>query len=170
MKYDKLTLKAQEALEEAQFIAQREKNQLVDIPHLLLALLDEEGIPSEIIGKIGVNPQAVRETAKKELGLLPKVEGATEQLYLSRETSQALNTAELEAKSLGDDYTSTEHILLGISQHAIGGIKNEFKRLGITRENILKVLKEVRGGQTIKSQTPEETFQALKQYGKDYTD
>lgn len=170
MKFDKLTIKAQEALGEAQSIAQREKHQVIDIPHLLLALLNEEGIPGEIIGKIGVNPQVVRDIAKKELGFLPKVEAATEQLYLSRESSQALNTAEQEAKSLGDEYTSTEHILLGISQHAIGGIKNEFKRLGITRENIIKVLKEVRGGQTIKSQTPEETFQALKQYGKDFTD
>jgi ATP-dependent Clp protease ATP-binding subunit ClpB len=84
--------------------------------------------------------------------------------------SQALNAAEQEAKSLGDEYISTEHLLLGIAQHAIGNIKNEFKRLGITRENILKVLKEVRGGQTITSQTPEETFQALKQYGKDFTE
>ncbi|MGH7791809.1 MAG: Clp protease N-terminal domain-containing protein, partial [Thermodesulfobacteriota bacterium] len=170
MKFDKLTIKAQEAIGEAQSIAQREKHQVIDIPHVILALLNEEGIPSEIIGKIGVNPQVVRDIAKKELGFLPKVEAATEQLYLSRETTQALNTAEQEAKSLGDEYTSTEHILLGISQHAIGGIKSEFKRLGITREKILKVLKEVRGGQTITSQTPEETFQALKQYGKDFTD
>jgi ATP-dependent Clp protease ATP-binding subunit ClpB len=170
MKYDKLTIKAQEAIGEAQSIAQREKHQVIDIPHLILALLNEEGIPSEIIGKIGVNPQVLRDIAKKELGFLPKVEAPTEQLYLSRETTQALNTAEQEAKSLGDEYTSTEHILLGISQHAIGGVKNEFKRLGITREKILKVLKEVRGGQTITSQTPEETFQALKQYGKDFTD
>jgi len=170
MKFDKLTIKAQEALEEAQSIAQREKHQLIDIPHILLSLLNEEGIPTEIIGKIGVNPQVVRDLAKKELAFLPKVEGAATQLYLSREMNQVLNTAEQEAKSLGDEYISTEHLLLGIAQHAIGGIKNEFKRVGITRENILKVLKEVRGGQTITSQTPEETFQALKQYGKDFTE
>ncbi|HXG31027.1 MAG TPA: ATP-dependent chaperone ClpB [Thermodesulfobacteriota bacterium] len=170
MKFDKLTIKAQEALGEAQSIAQREKHQLIDIPHMLLSLLNEEGIPSEIIGKIGVNPQVVRDLAKRELAFLPKVEGAETQVYLSREMSQVLNTAEQEAKSLGDEYISTEHLLLGIAQHAIGGIKSEFKRLGITRENILKVLKEVRGGQTITSQTPEETFQALKQYGKDLTE
>jgi ATP-dependent Clp protease ATP-binding subunit ClpB len=170
MKFEKLTIKAQEAVGEAQAIAQREKNQLIDIPHLLFALLNEEGIPGEIIGKIGANPQAIRDLAKREVGLLPKVEGAADQVYLSREMSQALNTAEQEAKSLGDEYISTEHLLLGIAQHAIGNIKNEFKRLGITRENILKVLKEVRGGQTITSQTPEETFQALKQYGKDFTE
>src|SRR3970040_2152343 len=170
MKWEKLTIKAQEAITEAQSVAEREKHQLIDIPHVLLALLAEDGILTEILGKIGVNPQIVRDLAKKELGYLPKVEGAKEQLYLSREMSQVLSTAGQEAKSLGDEYISTEHILLGIAQHAIGGIKTEFKRLGITKENILRVLKEVRGGQTITSQTPEETFQALKQYGKDFTE
>src|SRR3989337_1542310 len=170
MKWEKLTIKAQEAITEAQSVAEREKHQLIDIPHVLLALLAEDGIPTEILGKIGINPQIVRDLAKKELGYLPKVEGNKEQLYLSREMSQVLSTAGQEAKSLGDEYISTEHILLGIAQHAIGGIKTEFKRLGITKENILRVLKEVRGGQTITSQTPEETFQALKQYGKDFTE
>ena len=170
MKWEKLTIKAQEAITEAQSIAEREKHQLIDIPHVLLALLAEDGIPTEILGKIGINPQIVRDLAKKELGYLPKVEGAKEQLYLSREMSQVLSTAGQEAKSLGDEYISTEHLLLGITQHAIGAIKTEFKRLGITKENILRVLKEVRGGQTITSQTPEETFQALKQYGKDFTE
>src|SRR3989337_2249728 len=170
MKWEKLTIKAQEAITEAQSIAEREKHQLIDIPHVLLALLAEDGIPTEILGKIGINPQIVRDLAKKELGYLPKVEGNKEQLYLSREMSQVLSTAAQEAKSLGDEYISTEHILLGIAQHAIGGIKTEFKRLGITKENILRILKEVRGGQTVTSQTPEETFQALKQYGKDFTE
>jgi ATP-dependent Clp protease ATP-binding subunit ClpB len=170
MKWDKLTIKAREAIEEAQSIAQTEKHQVIDIPHVLLALLNEKGIASEILGKIVVNPQVIRDLARKELRLLPKVEGATDQIYLSREMNQALNTAGQEAKSLGDEYISTEHVLLGIAQHAIGDIKSEFKRLGITKENILKILKEVRGGQTVSSQTPEETFQALKQYGKDLTE
>ncbi|MGH7801875.1 MAG: ATP-dependent chaperone ClpB [Thermodesulfobacteriota bacterium] len=170
MKWEKLTIKAQEAITEAQSIAEREKHQPINIPHVLLALLAEDGIPTEILGKIGINPQIVRDLAKKELGYLPKVEGAKEQLYLSREMSQVLSTAGQEAKSLGDEYISTEHLLVGITQHAIGAIKTEFKRLGITKENILRVLKEVRGGQTITSQTPEETFQALKQYGKDFTE
>lgn len=170
MKGDKLTIKAREAIEEAQSIAQTEKHQVIDIPHVLLALLNEKGIASEILGKIVVNPQVIRDLARKELRLLPKVEGATDQIYLSREMNQALNTAGQEAKSLGDEYISTEHVLLGIAQHAIGDIKSEFKRLGIIKENILKILKEVRGGQTVSSQTPEETFQALKQYGKDLTE
>jgi len=170
MKFDKLTIKAEEALSEAQSIAQSERNQVVDIPHLLLALLAEQGIPYEIIGKIGANPQAIRDLATKEVGLLPKVDGDTDRVYLSREASQAFSTAEKEAKSLGDDYISTEHVLLGIVQHAIGEIKSEFKRIGLTRDNILKILSEVRGGQTVTSQSPEDTFQSLKQFGKDFTE
>src|SRR5216684_4407740 len=122
MKWDKLTIKAREAVEEAQSIAQTEKHQVIDIPHVLLALLNEKGIASEILGKIVVNPQVIRDLARKELRLLPKVEGVTDQVYLSREMSQALNTAGQEAKSLGDEYISTEHILLGIAQHVTGDI------------------------------------------------
>jgi ATP-dependent Clp protease ATP-binding subunit ClpB len=170
MKFDKLTIKAQEALSEAQSIAQTERNQIVDIPHLILALLAEQGIPNEILGKIGVNPQIIRGLARKELAKLPKVDGGTDQVYLSREASQSFSRAEKEAKSMGDEYVSTEHLLLGIVQHAIGDIKNEFKKNGITRDNIIKVLKEVRGGQAITSQTPEDTFQSLKQFGKDFTE
>ena len=170
MKFDKLTIKAQEALSEAQSIAQTERNQIIDIPHLLLALLAGQGIPTEVLGKIGADPQIIRGLAQKEIAKLPKVDGGTDQVYLSRESSQCFSTAEKEAKSMGDEYVSTEHLLIGIVQHAIGDIKNEFKKYGITRDNIVKVLKEVRGGQTVTSQTPEDTFQSLKQFGKDFTD
>ncbi len=170
MKFDKLTIKAQEALSEAQSIAQTERNQIIDIPHLILALLSEQGIPTEILGKIGVNPQIIRGLAQKEIAKLPKVDGGSDQVYLSREASQSFSTAEKEAKSMGDEYVSTEHLFIGIVQHAIGEIKNEFKKNGVTRDNIIKVLKEVRGGQTVTSQTPEDTFQSLKQFGKDFTE
>jgi ATP-dependent Clp protease ATP-binding subunit ClpB len=170
MKFDKLTIKAQEALSEAQSIAQTEKNQIVDVPHLVLALLAGQGIPTEILGKIGVNPQQIRAIAQKEIAKLPKVDGDTDKAYLSREASQSFSTAEKEAQSMGDEYVSTEHLFIGIVQHAIGEIKNEFKKSGITRDNIIKVLKEVRGGQTVTSQTPEDTFQSLKQFGKDFTE
>ncbi|MGB7292682.1 MAG: ATP-dependent chaperone ClpB [Thermodesulfobacteriota bacterium] len=170
MKFDKLTIKAQEALSEAQSIAQTERNQIIDIPHLILALLAVQGIPTEILGKIGVNPEIMRGLAQREIAKLPKVDGGTDQVYLSREASQSFSTAEKEAKSMGDEYVSTEHLFIGIVQHAIGEIKSEFKKNGITRDNIIKVLKEVRGSQTVTSQTPEDTFQSLKQFGKDFTE
>lgn len=170
MKFDKLTIKAQEALAEAQSLAQEGQNQVVDIPHLLTALLSEGGIPTQILGKLGVNTAIVREIAQREIAKLPRVQGESEQVYISRELSKAFKTAEKEAKSLGDEYISTEHLLLGIAEDATGELKNEFRRLGITRDSILRTLKDIRGGQTVTSQSPEDTLQSLKQYGKDFTE
>ena len=170
MKFDKLTIKAQEALAEAQSLAQEGQNQVVDIPHVLTALLADGGIPIQILGKLGVNTGIVREIALREAAKLPRVQGESEQVYLSRELSKAFKTAEKEAKSLGDEYISTEHLLLGIAEDATGELKNEFKRLGITRDSILRTLKDIRGGQTVTSQSPEDTLQSLKQYGKDFTE
>jgi ATP-dependent Clp protease ATP-binding subunit ClpB len=170
MKWEKLTIKAQEALAEAQSIAQNERHQVIDVPHVLLALLSETGIVTEILGKLGVNPEMLRGIATRELRALPRVEGAAEQAYLSREMSAALGTADREAKAMGDEYISTEHILVGIVENASGTIKSEFSRLGLTKDSLLRVIKETRGGERITSQTPEETFQALKQYGKDLTE
>jgi len=170
MKFDKMTIKAQEALAEAQSLAQDGKNQVIDIPHVLDALLTEDAIPAQIIGKIGANTQVVREIAQNAINKLPKVEADTDEVYLSRELSKAFKTAEKEAKSLGDEYISTEHLLLGIVQDSTGELKSELKRLGITRDSILKVLQDIRGGQNVTSQSPEDTMQSLKQYGKDFTE
>jgi len=170
MKFDKLTIKAQETIAEAQSLAQEASNQVIDIPHVLTALLSEGGIPAQILGKLGVNAGIIRELAQKEAAKLPKVQAESDQVYLSRELTKAFNTAEKEAKSLGDEYISTEHLLLGVVQDCTGELKNELKRYGVTRDSILKALKEIRGGQTVTSQSPEETFQSLKQYGKDFTE
>jgi len=170
LKFDKLTIKAQEAIAEAQSLAQESNNQVVDIPHVLLALLAEDGIPGQVLGKLGVNPNVIRGLAQDEVKKLPKVKGDSDEVYLSRELSKAFKTAEKEAKSLGDEYLSTEHLLLGIVQDSTGELKNELKRLGATRDSILKVLKDVRGTQNVTSQSPEDTMQSLKQYGKDFTE
>jgi len=169
MKFDKLTIKAQEALALAQSLAQDEKHQVLDMPHLLTALLAEQGIPTEILEKLGIKPEIVRNLAKEELLKLPKVEGDADQSYVSRELSKAFKTAENEAKSLGDQYISTEHLLIGIVQDSASGLKKELEKLGITRASILKVLKDLRGKQTVNTQSPEETFQSLEKYGKDFT-
>ena len=170
MKFDKLTIKAQEALAEAQSLAEENKNQVIDIAHVLDALLTEGGIPGQIIGKIGANAQVVRDVAQSAIGKLPKVETDADQIYLSRELSKAFKTAEKEAKSLGDEYISTEHLLLGIAQDAKGEVHDELKRLGVTRDSILKVLQDIRGGQNVTSQSPEDTMQSLTRYGKDFTE
>ena len=170
MKFDKLTIKAQEAIAEAQSLAQESNNQVIDIPHVLIALLAEDGIPGQVIAKLGTNPNVIRSLAQDEVNKLPKVKGDSDQVYLSRELSKAFKTAEKEAKSLGDEYLSTEHLLLGIVQDSTGELKNELKRLGVTRDSILKVLKDVRGNQNVTSQSPEDTMQSLKQFGKDFTE
>jgi ATP-dependent Clp protease ATP-binding subunit ClpB len=170
MKFDKLTIKAQEAIAEAQSLAQESNNQAIDIPHVLIALMAEDGIPGQVIAKIGTNPNVIRGLAQDEVNKLPKVKGDSDQVYLSRELSKAFKTAEKEAKSLGDEYLSTEHLLLGIVQDSTGELKNELKRLGVTRDSILKVLKDVRGNQNVTSQSPEDTMQSLKQFGKDFTE
>lgn len=170
MKFDKLTIKAQEALAEAQSLAEENKNQVIDIPHVLDALLSEGGIPGQIIGKIGANAAIIKDVAQGAIQKLPKVETEGDQVYLSRELSKAFKTAEKEAKSLGDEYISTEHLLLGIAQDAKGELHDELKRHGITRDSILRVLEDIRGGQNVTSQSPEDTMQSLEQYGKDFTE
>lgn len=170
MKFDKLTIKAQEAIAEAQSLAQESNNQVVDIPHVLIALLAEDGIPGQVIAKLGTNLDVVRGLAQEEVNKLPKVKGESDQVYLSRELSKAFKTAEKEAKSLGDEYLSTEHLLLGVVQDSTGNLQSELKRLGITRDIIIKVLKDVRGNQNVTSQSPEDTMQSLDKYGKDFTE
>ncbi|TDJ01690.1 MAG: ATP-dependent chaperone ClpB [Candidatus Dadabacteria bacterium] len=170
MKFDKLTIKAQEALAEAQSLAQERNNQVIDIPHIMIALLTEDGIPGQVIAKLGTNLNVVRGLAQDEVNKLPKVQGDSDQVYLSRELNKAFKTAEKEAKSLGDEYLSTEHLLLGVVQDSTGNLKNELKRLGITRDSILKVLKDVRGNQNVTSQSPEDTMQSLNKYGQDFTE
>jgi ATP-dependent Clp protease ATP-binding subunit ClpB len=170
MKFDKLTIKAQEALTEAQTLSQEERNQVIDIPHVLFVLLSEQGIPIEIFSKLGADIGNIKSVAEKAYKSLPKVEGAGDQNYVSRELSQALRTSEKEAKSLGDEYISTEHLLLGITENSTGELKSELKRANITKDSILKALKSLRGNQTVKSQNPEDTYQSLKQYGNDLTE
>lgn len=170
MKFDKLTIKAQEALAEAQSLAQERNNQVIDIPHIMIALLTEDGIPGQVIAKLGTNLNVVRGLAQDEVNKLPKVQGDSDQVYLSRELNKAFKTAEKEAKSLGDEYLSTEHLLLGVVQDSTGNLKSELKRLGITRDSILKVLKDVRGNQNVTSQSPEDTMQSLNKYGQDFTE
>jgi len=170
MKFDKLTIKAQEALVGAQNLASDEKNQIIDTSHLLVALLAEQGIPTEILEHLGSNVQEIREIAAKEINKLPKVEVDSDQVYTSKELSKCFNTAEKEAKALGDEYISTEHLLIGITEEASSGLKDELKKRNITKSKIVEVLKKIRGNQKVDTQSPEDTFQSLKKYGKDFTE
>ncbi len=170
MKFDKLTVKSQEAVVGAQGLATDEKNQVIDVSHLLAALLSERGIPAEIIEHLGSSVQEVRQLALNEVGKLPKVTSDSEQVYTSRELNKCFNTAEREAGSLGDQYISTEHLLIGIAENALSELKEGLKERNVTKANIIEVLKKIRGNQKVDTQSPEDTFQSLKKYGRDFTE
>lgn len=170
MKFDKLTIRAQEAVANAQNIAIDGKNQIVDVSHLMVALLEESGIPTEIIERIGSKIQEIRQLASDEIKKLPKVESGSDQVYASRELNQCFNTADKEAKAFNDEYISTEHLLIGIVENAPAGLKDGLKKRGITKTAIMEVLKKIRGDQKVDTQSPEDTFQSLKKYGKDFTE
>ncbi|HJT20266.1 MAG TPA: ATP-dependent chaperone ClpB [Nitrospira sp.] len=168
MDLNRATIKLQEALQAASSHAMRRSHQGIDVEHLLLALLEQEGgIAAALCEQAGVSPQAVKQAAEKALGKLPQVQGATGgpgQLHITPRLSQVLTKAEDEERALKDDYLSVEHVLLAMVQE--GGV---FKKLGLTRDRLLAALQQVRGHQRVISQDPEGTYQALEKYGRDLT-
>ncbi len=167
---EKFTLKAQEAILEAQNAAGDSENQVVDLPHLFAALVSRPGMPTRILEQLGSDPRALAQIAAEQISKLPKVEGTSDQAYMSRELDSAIRSADKEAQNLGDAYVSTEHLLLGTVSHAGGDLKDGFSGLNVTREGILRALKELRGNQTVNTQNPEDTMEPLRQYGKDFTE
>ena len=169
MNYEKYTLKTQEALEEATSLAQQVDANSVDTPFILKALLQqEEGIVGPVVEKIGVSVTNLLASVDEIISKLPKVYGGNEQLYFSPAAGKALAKAEGEAGKLTDEYVSTEHILLGLTQ-----VEDETAKLlvsrGITKDSVIMALKSVRGNSRVVSQDPESTFQALEKYCRDLT-
>ena len=167
---ERLTLKAQQALAEAQNLAKDGKNQAVDLPHLLSALLREPGIPTRVLERLGADVPRLEKAVSEQVGKLPRVEGSSERIYAGAGLDSAVRAADGEARTLGDAYVSTEHLLIGISEAAGGTLADELAAQGVTRENILGALKDIRGKQTVNTQTPEDTMRPLEQYGKDFTE
>jgi ATP-dependent Clp protease ATP-binding subunit ClpB len=167
MNLDKYTQKSQEAIMGAQQLAQDLNQQSIEPEHLLQALLSqEEGVVPALVTKIAGSVLALREEVQKDLEGRSKVYGGNVQAGLSRQASDVLAAAERYAKGMQDEYVSTEHILLGLTE------SNQSKRLelyGLTKDAILKALASVRGTQRVTSQTPEDTYQALEKYGRDLT-
>jgi ATP-dependent Clp protease ATP-binding subunit ClpB len=168
MDLNKFTQKAQQAVVSAQGLARDYGHQTIEPAHLLLALLNQtESTVPAVISQIAGSTEVLRQEVQKDLAARPKVYGAdTGEPGLSRPAADALDAAERYAKGMGDEYTSTEHILLGLTDGPEG------KRLagyGITKDAILKALRSIRGSQSITTQTPESTYQALEKYGRDLT-
>ncbi|GAB4581380.1 MAG: ATP-dependent chaperone ClpB [Anaerolineales bacterium] len=168
MNLDKYTQKSQQSLLAAQQLAQDLNHQTIEPAHLLMALLrDEEGVVPAIVTKIAGSADALRGDVQADLERRPKVYGgSTAQAGLSRPAADALSAAERYAKGMRDDYVSTEHLLLGLTDSPEG---KRLERHGLTKDAILKALQEVRGSQRVTSQNPESTYQSLEKYGRDLT-
>ena len=167
MNLEKFTQKAQQAIINAQEIAQENNHQNIENIHLVAALSrQDDSIVPAIITKIAGSMIAIRDEIEKELEKRPKIYGATGQVGLSKPANDTLNSAEKFAKGMKDDYVSTEHILLALTESSDASLLKQF---GITKDAVLKALVDIRGNQRVTSQNPEDTYQALEKYGRDLT-
>ncbi|PYN04751.1 MAG: type VI secretion system ATPase TssH, partial [Candidatus Rokuibacteriota bacterium] len=170
MRLDKFTVKAQEALQAAQALADQRDHQAIEPEHLLTTLLQQrEGVVGPVLAKLGARPEAVQRELGLALDKLPAVQGASGQ-YLGERTRQALERAQTEAERLKDEYVSTEHLLLALAQERDGAAGRVLAANGVGPEAIYKALVEVRGTQRVTDQNPEEKYQALQRYSRDLTD
>ncbi|MGB7805153.1 MAG: ATP-dependent chaperone ClpB [Actinomycetota bacterium] len=172
MDMNKLTMKSQTALAEAQQQAVARNHQQIEPEHVLFALLgDAEGIVYPLLHHVGANPGQLRARVEAALDALPKVyTGATAEARISPATARLLETAATEAEALTDEYISTEHLLLAMLASGDHRAAQILLEAGLTRDAILGALAEVRGRQRVTNQNPEDTFQSLEKYGRDLTE
>jgi len=170
MRLDKFTVKAQEALQAAQSMADQHDHQAIEPEHLLVALLEQrEGVVGPVLAKLGARPEAIQRELQAALGKLATVKGASGH-YLGERTRQALDRAQAEAERLKDEYVSTEHLLLALAQERDGATGRVLTANGVSAEAIYKALVEIRGTQRVTDPNPEEKYQALLRYSRDLTD
>jgi ATP-dependent Clp protease ATP-binding subunit ClpB len=171
MNFQKLTLKAQEALQRAQEIASASNHQAMEPIHTLLALLEDSGgiIPPMLL-KLGANIEYLKSKAQAEIDALPKVGGAVlGQQYIGRDMATVLEDALHQAQKLNDEYVSTEHLLMALAEQK-SSASQLMRDQGITKDSIVKILKDFRGSQRVTDQNPEDKYQALKRYGRSLND
>ncbi|MBM4332598.1 MAG: ATP-dependent chaperone ClpB [Deltaproteobacteria bacterium] len=172
MRFDKLTLKAQEALQEAQAITEKHEHQQIEPEHLLLALLQQsEGVVPQVFQKLGAPVAGTLFQLEEVLKKVPKVYGAgMGQAHLSPRLKKVLDLSFQEADRLKDSYVSTEHLLLAIAEEQEGTAAKVLSSQGVSKDEIFKVLAAIRGSQRVTDQSPEEKYQALTRYTRDLTD
>jgi len=170
MRFDKFTLKSQEAIGEAQNLATSRGHSQIEPAHLFCAMLAQpEGSTLPILQKIGVSPDALRNQLEAVLTHIPKVTGGA-QPQLSSALANVLEAASREAAQMKDEYVSTEHLLLALTSEKKDGVAHVLKEAGATREVILQALASVRGGARVTDPDPESKYQALAKFGRDLTD
>jgi len=168
MNISKYTQKSQEAVENAQKLAVENGNQQIDEEHFLCALLEEEdSLILSLITKMGIQKEQFTGEVNSLIGKLPKVAGSSGQEYISNDLNKVLTCAEDEAKAMGDDYVSVEHLFLCLLKYPNRPLKELFRAYAITKEKFLKALSSVRGNQRVTSDNPEVTYDTLNKYGYD---
>ncbi len=172
IRWDKLTVKAQEAMQRANDLASEHGNPELQPVHILAALVeDHEGIVAPLLERVGLHANAVQAEAMREIEKLPKVSGSgATQAHLSDAASKLLENAFKEASNFKDEYVSTEHLLLGMAKMKRDPAQEILARGGASYDNILRALTAVRGNQKVTDQNPEAKYQALERYAKDLTE
>ncbi|AFM00614.1 ATP-dependent chaperone ClpB [Desulfitobacterium dehalogenans ATCC 51507] len=164
---NRFTQKSQEAIIQAQTMAERNGNSQVEPEHLLLSLLEQgEGVVPQVLTKLNIPVGALAQKVRQEINRFPRMMGSNVQLTISSRLRTVLVSAHDEMEIFKDEYVSTEHLLLAILSQAGGAAEKVLKQEGLNREKLLQALREVRGTQRVTSQTPEGTYRALEQYGR----
>src|SRR5437016_6079415 len=170
MRLDKLTVKAQEALQAAQSLAGERGHQAVEPEHLLHALIaQKDGVVAPNLGKLGVRAETLTSQLDAAIEKMPQVRGGSGQ-YIGERLRATLDRAQKQAESMKDEYVSTEHLLVAVAQDRDGAAGRTLAHAGVTLDAILKALVEVRGSQRVTDQNPEDKYQALQRYSRDLTD
>src|SRR3954470_2123692 len=171
IRWDKFTVKAQEAVQAASELASEHGNPELLPVHLLAALMaDREGVVWPVLTKLGVNAQAITTAAQQEIGKLPKVSGSAQQANLSPATNKVIENAFKQAENFKDEFVSTEHLLLALANAKGDAAQKILSANGATHDDILKALTSVRGSQRVTDQNPEAKYQALERYARDLTE
>ena len=169
MRLDKFTLRGQEAIQSAIELAETNQHQQVEPEHLLIAMLEQpEGIVRPIIGKLGANVAVILNDMQAAVARLPRVQGG--QQYFSPRLSQVFTAAQQQADKMQDEFISTEHLLLAIADEKDGDAGKILRQHGVTRDDLLKVIEQMRGGARITDQNAEQNYQALSKYARDLTE
>lgn len=169
MRLDKFTLRGQEAIQSAIELAERNQHQQVEPEHLLVAMLEQpEGIVRPIIGKLGANVAVILNDTQAAVARFPRVQGG--QQYFSSRLSQLFTASQQQADKMQDEFISTEHLLLAIVEEKEGDAGKILRQHGVNRDDLFKVIEQMRGGARITDQNAEQNYQALSKYARDLTE
>jgi ATP-dependent Clp protease ATP-binding subunit ClpB len=173
MDVNRMTEKAQDVLRQAQTLAQRHGQQQIEVEHLAVALLSQDGgVAARVVEKAGASPSTLVQRLQQAIERLPRVSGGgtqAGQVYVSPRVNEVMNNAEAEARRMKDEFVSVEHLLLALAGVKDGAVADALRAAGLTREKLEQATAAVRGGQRVTSPNPEGTYEALEKYGRDLT-